>query len=173
MENKLSLYQINEEMAKVEQAIYNTIDEETGEVNGDLVQLFKDLQVAKEDKLKGYIAVINKSDDTVELIDKEIDRLKVLKKRHENLTTRLRQGLAENLEPGQKIDLGLHSIGWRKSISTEIANEETFCEKYKDTDYVKTTITYKLDKTKIKDDLKAGKVIEGAELIEKQNLQIK
>lgn len=173
MENKLSLYQINEEMAKVEQAIYNTIDEETGEVNGDLVQLFKDLQVAKEDKLKGYITVINKSDDTVELIDKEIKRLNELKKRHKNLTTRLRKGLIENLEVGKKIDLQDHLISWRKSTSTEIANEETFCEKYKDTDYVKTTITYKPDKTKIKDDLKEGKVIEGAELIEIQNLIIK
>lgn len=173
MKNKLSLYQINEEMAKVEQAIYNTIDEETGEVNGDLVQLFKDLQVAKEDKLKGYIAVINKSDDTVELIDKEIKRLNELKKRHKNLTTRLRKGLIENLEVGKKIDLQDHLISWRKSTSTEIADEDKFCEKYKDTKYVDTKIIRKPIRDEIKKAIQDGEKFDGAELLEKQNLVIK
>ena len=173
MENKLSLYQLTEEIAKVEQAIYNTIDEETGEVNGDLVQLFKDLQIAKEDKIKGYIAVITKSDDTVGLIDKEIKRLKDLKKRHENLTTKLRQGLIENIEVGKKIDLQDHLISWRKSTSTQITNETEFCIKYDGTEFVKTTIERKPILDNIKKAIQNGKELEGAELIEKQNIQIK
>ena len=166
--NNLSLYEITDEMAQVEKAIYDTLDQETGEVNGDLVEIYKNLQIAQEDKLKGYIDVINKSDDIVELGLKEIDRIKKVIDRHKNLQERLRGTLAQVLEVGKKYDLGLHQIAWRKSEAVEIDNEELLPK-----EYLKEKITYTPDKTAIKEAIKSGKEVQGAKLVKRNNLQIK
>lgn len=172
--NKMALYEINDEIAKCEIAILESVDIETGEIlDTTLTEKMKNLQLAKKDKINGCIYAINKREDKIELAKKEIERLKTLIKICENQDEKIRNYLLQNITVGENIDLGLHSISWRKSTSTEIADEDKFKEKYKDTPYVETKITYSIKKTEIKKAIQEGKTIEGAELIEKQNLQIK
>lgn len=163
-----NLYAITTEMAQVEKAIYDTLDPETGEVNGDLTQIYKNLQIAQEEKLKGYVYVSIKIDNTDELIDNEIERLKKIKERNKKVRERIFQALTDNLEVGKKYDLGLHQIGWRKSEAVEIENEDEL-----PANYITTKTTYTPNKMKIKEDIKAGKEVKGARLIERNNIQIK
>ena len=172
-----NLYAITTEMAQVEKAIYDTLDPETGEVNGDLTQIYKDLQIAQEEKLKGYVYVSIKIDNTDELIDKEIDRLKKIKEKNKKVRERIFQALTDNLEVGKKYDLGLHQIAWRKSEAVEIEDEEAFIRECYEEEaskrYVKEVITRKLDKTLIKQAIKDGRTFENAKLVERNNLQVK
>lgn len=166
--DNLSLYDITAEMAQVEKAIYDTLNPETGEVNGDLTEIYKNLQIAQEEKLKGYIAVIEKSDDIVKLGQNKIEQIEKIIDRHKSLQERLRNTLAQVLEVGKKYDLGLHSIGWRKSEAIEIENEDALPK-----EFIKEKVTYSPDKTLIKQAIKAGKEVAGARLVERNNLQIK
>lgn len=169
MENNLALYQINEEMAKAEIAILEAVDMETGEIlDTTLTEKLKALQIQKNDKLNGCIYAISKREDKVALMEREVERLQKAIKVLKNQSMSIRNYLAENLEVGKPIDLGLHSIGWRKSEAVEILNEDDLPQKY-----LKEKITYTPNKTLIKQSIKEGKEVKGARLIERNNLQIK
>ena len=167
--NELALYQINDEMAKTEVAIYEAVDTETGEIQDTtLAEKMKNLQVAFKDKVSGCIYAISKREDKIELMEREIERLQKAVKILKNQSLSIRGYLAGNLEVGKNLDLGLHSISWRRSEAVEIDNEEEVPK-----EYLKEKITYTPDKTLIKQAIKEGKEVKGARLIERNNLQIK
>ena len=167
--NKMALYEINDEIAKCEIAIMESIDLETGEIlDTTLTEKMKALQLDRKDKISGCIYAINKREDKIELAKKEIERLKELIKICENQDERIREYLLQNIKIGEKIDLGLHSIGWRKSEAIEIENESDIPK-----EYMTEKITLTPNKTKIKEAIKGGFEVKGCKLVERQNLQIK
>lgn len=167
--NKMALYEINDEIAKCEIAILESVDVETGEIlDTTLIEKMKELQLERKDKINGCIYAIQKREDKIELAKKEIDRLKTLIKICENQDERIRNYLLSNIDVGEKIDLGLHSIGWRKSEAVEIENEEDIPK-----EFMTEKTTYTPNKTKIKEAIKGGTEVKGCKLVERQNLQIK
>lgn len=169
MASNMALYEITSEIEKCELAILESVDVETGEIlDTTLTEKMKSLQLNRKDKINGCIYAITKREDKIELAKKEIDRLKKLIDICENQDRRIREYLLANIEVGEKIDLGLHSITWRKSEAVEITNEDVIPK-----DFMTEKITYSPNKTKIKEFIKNGGEVKGARLIERNNMQIK
>jgi hypothetical protein len=196
MEN-LSLYQINEKCANLEQLLFDTVDTDTGEVNQEILQAYEAMQLTKEEKLKSCVYIIHKTEDNVELAKKEIARLKDFIAKNEKVDEKVRNLITCNIEPGKKLELGTVSIGWRKSTGLIVENEDEYLEKMakyateklqeklneapkefltladSKAPYLKYKVVASLDKMAIKSDLKDGVEISGCKLDERENMQIK
>lgn len=107
-----------------------------------------------------------------EAIKNEIDRLTAMKKTVDNRIDKFKEYVKENMErlDISKIDTELGTLSVSKNpISVEIYDEALITDEYR-----KERVTVAIDKTAIKNDLKAGKKVEGARLIEdKTSLRIK
>ena len=197
MEN-LSLYQINEKCAILEQKLYDAVDKETGEIlDQEVLQAYEAMQLTKEEKLKSCVYIIHKAEDNIDNAKKELARIKNYIDKNERVDEKVRNLIACNVEPGKKLELGTVGIGWRKSTGLIIDREEEYLEqmsKYgteklqeklneepkefltvadSKAPYLKYKVVASLNKTAIKDDLKNGMEIQGCKLDERENIQIK
>jgi hypothetical protein len=122
------------------------------------------------EKSSNYAYVVRSLEYDNEIIDSEIKRLQGLKKTRTNAIDRLKNALTNAMIicDVSEITTATSKISFRKSEILEIVDETKVPEKYKT-----NVVTTKIDKNEIKSDLKAGKQINGVELIQKQNLQIK
>lgn len=167
MENKLSLYNItNSFITLFEKA-------ENGELTPEEIQeQGNDLALALKNKSTSIIGYVRNSELMSEAIKNEIDRLTAMKKAVDNRIDKFKEYVKENMErldiPKIDTEIGTMSIS-KNPASVEIYDETLITDKYK-----KSKITVAIDKAAIKNDLKAGKEVQGARLIEdKTSLRIK
>jgi len=131
------------------------------------------LQITKDqlqDKGTNYAFVIKKLDAECDIIDAEIKRLSELKKVRQNACERLKANISNAMQIFEvdKIESPLIKISFRKSQSVNVADVNSLPNEYKT-----IKVTEQADKMKIKQALLNGEVIEGCEIINSQNLQIK
>jgi len=86
---------------------------------------------------------------------------------------RLENSLAMSMRQAgcNKMVTSRNAISFRKSTRLVVSCEQEIIKKYPE--YAKTKTTVTLDKIKLKDELKNGVIIDGADLQDYQNLQIK
>lgn len=141
------------------------VDEETGELLN--AQDLDDLQMARDEKIENVGLWIKNLNAEAAAVKAEKDamahRQKMLEKKAESLKNYLAYALN-----GQKFSTPKVAMTFRKSESVNITDEQLLPD-----DYLNITIVTKPDKKIIKDAIKAGKEVLGAELVTKQNLQIK
>ena len=103
-------------------------------------------------------------------LTEEINRLQAMVKTRKNRRESLKSYLDMNLKAAdvKKLEAGTFKFSYRKSTSVKIADEDAIPEEYKT-----EKVTVSVSKNDIKKALNNGVVIPGAELEEKQNLQIK
>lgn len=157
----MTLYNIT---AKLEQAYYDSIDPETGEILDSTE--FDSLQMAKEDKVDQIGCLIKNLNAEAAAIKAEKDALAKRQRSAENNAEKLKRYLADNLQ-GESFKSARVAISWRRSESVEIADlafVPTEFLKFKDPEP---------DKTALKKAIKAGQEFEGVALVEHQNIQIK
>lgn len=163
----MSLYQL---VAELENVINGgmVIDEETGEVLFDSTNL-DELQTAFEDKLENCGIYIKNLDSEANAISQEIHSLTKRKKVLENKAQRMRDYVLQCMEQAErtKFDTAKVAISQRKSSYVAVNDEVQIPEDYKE--IIETT---KVDKRHLKDALKQGLEIPGAELKERINLQV-
>ena len=152
-----TLYEINEQ-------ILDCVDMETGEII-DMGKL-QELQMSFNDKVEGIALWIKNLLSDAEAIKAEKDKLAERQKVCENKAKNLKEYLNVFLE-GQKFKTPRVSISYRKSKSVDVSDISLL-----DNEYLKFKEP-EADKTKLKKALEAGEIIEGATLIEKNNIQIK
>lgn len=153
---------------EIDDAILNfefEVDEETGEILN--AQDLDDLKMAREDKIEGVGLWIKNLEAEAAAVKAEKDNMADRQRRLEKKAESLKGYLAYALQ-GEKFSTPKIALSWRRSESVVITDEHLLPE-----NCLNVTIVKKPDKKVIKDALKAGKDIMGAELIEKQNLQIK
>jgi len=149
---------------EIEQAIMDCVDFETGEIID--IEKLDQLQMDRDVKIENIALFIKNLLSDAEGIKAEKDNLAQRQRVAENKANNLKKYLAGYLA-GQKFSTSRVAISFRKSESvnvqdlTEIPKEYL---KYKDPEP---------DKTAIKADLKAGKDVPGAEIVQNQNIQIK
>lgn len=140
-----------------------TMDPDTGEINFDEA-LVEELTNGFNDKVENIcLWVKDMSADVVAIKSEETAlaaRRKTLEKKIESLKTYLSGAL-----DGQKFSTPRCEIGWRKSTKVEI-DESLLPDQYWD-------IEYKASASRAKADLKAGKEVPGARLVENLNMSIK
>lgn len=162
----MNIYQIQNEYL----LLINQIIENGGEVTP---QQELNLQITREqlqDKGTNYAFVIKKLDAECDIIDSEIKRLTELKKVRQNACERLKANISNAMQIFEvdKIESPLIKLSFRKYQSINVADVNSLPNEYKT-----IKVTEQADKMKIKQALLNGEVIEGCEIVNSQNLQIK
>ena len=170
----MNLYEINEALMN---AVEYGFDVESGEIleGEDLTAKIDELQIDLNEKLVNIACLIKSLDAEAEAIKNEKIKLGNRQKAVENKAEWLRQYISNYLKmtvgedniPKFKLKDPRAVIGFRKSTVVDITDESKISKEYL------VPQPSKVDKTKIKDDLKAGKTIDGAKLVDKENLSIK
>ena len=167
-----SIYNISSDLKKIYEDLDNGngIDLETGEIKPEIMQQLSISRNELETKAVDYGYVIKAFDDEIDIIDREIERLEerkaYVKKNKERMKTIVGSAMEEF--GISKIKSETLQLSFRKSESVEVFDESLVDEKFKK---VKTEIS--LDKTAIKNAIKNGEDVQGAKIVEKNNLQIK
>lgn len=113
-------------------AIYNELEENGGEFTPEIEE---QLEINKEnlkDKIIGYTKVIANCEGNNDMIDKEIERLKTIKRRNDNIIDKLKSILidtvlmfGEDTKSGGKVyDYGLGKINISNSYTVEVNEKE-------------------------------------------------
>lgn len=150
---------------EIEQAILDCIDYETGEIID--VEAFDNLQIERRTKIDNIICLYKNSQAEAAAIKAEEQALAERRKAKENNAERIKQWLSRILN-GEKFDMPRNAISWRKSESVNITDEYAI-----DDEYTEIVSTLKIDKTAIKNAIKKGIQVAGAEIITKNNIQIR
>lgn len=165
-----SIYNISNELRRTLDNLSNGIgiDQETGEIDPEIVNYLAITQENLQLKAIDYGFIIKSFDDELDIIDKEIKRLTELKKQKKNTQDRLKEVLTNAmLEFGiEKIKGDTFQLSFRESESVEIVDESLIPLDYQ-------RVKMEVDKVAIKKAIKNNEFVPGAELIKKQNLQIK
>ena len=143
------------------------VDEETGEIEPATLE---SVQIASEEKIIAtamYIRrleALNKA--TKETIQDLQERVRADGKRIEALKWLMMKAM-DSLQYTE-VKSPEVTLRFRKSSSVEITDSESLPEQF-----LRTKTVVEPDKTAIKNALKAGETIQGAQLVESRNLQIK
>lgn len=157
----MTLFEINKAILEFDYEI----DEETGEIlNAEALDA---LQLARDEKIEGVGLWIKNLTAEAEAVKKEKDAMADRQRRLEKKAESLKNYLVYALQ-GERFSTPRIAISWRKSESVLIPDEALLDDRF-----VNITMIKKPDKKLIKDTLKAGREVPGAELVTKQNLQIK
>jgi hypothetical protein len=154
--NGLKLYQISDLLESVIKKIEINSIENDGEISSDFMKV---LNVAK------FIKGLNAESDAIK---NEIDKLQLRRKRIDRESEWLKNYIDLNCEDKTKIEDSTTVITWRKSESIKIFDEAIIPK-----DYIKEKIETSIDKIKIKEAIKSGANVSGAEIETNFNLQIK
>ena len=152
------------EIYKINQAILDCIDAETGEIID--AEMLDKLQMEKSEKIENVACWIKDLKAEAEALKNEKQALAERQKVAENKMESLKKYLAYALD-GKAFKSTRASVTFRKSQAVEIADIYKLDENY---------LRYKepeADKTAIKEALKAGKEVAGATLVENTSVIIK
>lgn len=153
---------------EIDQEIRNLVDPDTGELQD--YEAFAALQMEKTRKIDNLMKFYK---ETVALANALVGEIQSLLERKQKLVKRaerLKQYL-ESVLGGEKYESAAGEVRYRRSESVE--PDDGFIEWAKDNapEFLKSEP--KVDKTALKDAIKAGKNVEHAVLLVKTNMQIK
>ena len=165
-----NIYNLTNEYNELYAKLFESIDLETGEIDEELQ---KAIEIKKEElivKTEALACFIKKTEATEEEIDKEIERLKALKKRCATVRTRVEKSITDSLIAlGESKVESIHAnVSFRESTRTIIENEEALPDEFK-----KVKISFEPKKTEIKKAIEQGLEVPGARLEKVKNIQIK
>ena len=153
-----SLYEINE-------AIRNTIDLDTGEIVD--FEAFEALQLERDEKIENIGLWIKNLNADAAAYKAEKDSFAEKQRRAENKAESLKKYL-DSVLAGSKFNTTRVSISYRKSTAVEV-DESKLPAKWLRV----IPETHVVDRAEITKALKAGEKIDGAVLVENNNIQIK
>ena len=168
----MKLYEITSEMRVLDELFLSCIDEETGEVKDDGVIdiLEQELKLQLQTKGAGIIKSFKNSEAMLNGVDEEIKRLQALKKSISNQINSRKEYIVRNMEMMgiTKIETELGNLSLRKSKSVNIYDESLIDKKF-----IEIETKEKILKTEIKKAIEAGENVQGANIVEKNSLNIK
>jgi len=143
------------------------VDTETGEVLG--IEYLENLQMEHDQILTYLLQEVKNLESDVEAYKKQKDIFADKQKKAENRKETLKSYIASCLN-GDAFEAADKSVKatFRKSESVVIISLDDISDEFKTKE-----ITYKPDKKAIKEAIKAGDDVIGAELVVNQNLQVK
>ena len=152
----MNLYEINHE-------IMSCWDEETGEILD--VQKFDAMQMALEDKLESIGCYIKNLEAEAAALKVEEDAFVARRKRVEKKAASLKNYLSGYLQ-GCPFETLRVKISFRKSESLEVSESAVVPE-----EYLKHKVEVNI--SELKKAVKSGLVLDGVQLIQKQNISVK
>ena len=158
----MKLYEINNEIFN----IFNSVDEETGEISDDQFNQLAELQLAREEKIENTALYLKNVKAEIEAVKAEKDKFAKRQKALENNFENGKHYLKYELH-GEKYKSIKNNIYYGKSTSVEIKDVKSIPEEYL------IPQDPQIDKKAIQKALKAGEDISGAELKESQYIVIR
>lgn len=152
-----SLYEIN-------QQILECIDLETGEILED--SKFDELELAKEEKLENIALYYKNMVSEAEALKAEKNAFAEREKQAKAKADSLKKLLDGELK-GSKFETTRVKVSYRKSKSLEYDGESEVPDEYL------RHVAPEIDKSKVKEAIKSGEVINGFSMQENNNIQIK
>lgn len=162
----MKLYEIAERYKNLEELLGNPDIEESM-----IVEALNKVDGEFEEKAENIGKFIKVLDANSKAIDEEIKRLTKLKKSNENQKNWLKNYLYNAMKLLDKLKLKTNFFNFwiqKNPISLKITDETKLPDTYKETEVITT-----INKEALKEDLKNGLVIEGAELIQGEGLRIR
>ena len=153
-----SLYEIREELLSV-------VDTDTGEILD--TARFDELQLEHDEKVENIALWIKNLNADAEAYKNEKNAFAEREKRAKNKAESLKSYLTDTLN-GRKFSTLNVEINWRKSTSVEVDETKLPANWLRE-----IPATHVADKVEITKALKAGETIEGATLVEHNNIQVK
>lgn len=166
----MTLYEIDNETRIAIQTMLMSVDEETGEVDEQMAKAVEELQIARKEKLEAIGCYIKNLEAEQKAIKEEEKALKERADAKEKQIERLKAYVANSLLATNELKFESPRVAYsfRKSESVDVTDLSKI-----PTQYLKTKTTVDADKTAIKKAMKDGEIVEGAQLVIRQNLQIK
>lgn len=147
-----------------------TVAEDTGEVtNFDALDA---LQMEREAKIENIALYIKNLTALSADIKAEKNNLDERMKAAERKADSLKRYLASSLN-GEKFETARCKVSYRKSAQVVVSDTFTEWAKQNAPELVTETLTIKPDKAAIKNAIKSGKQVVGAEIVENTNISIK
>lgn len=159
-----SLYRITSEQLKINELLE--------ELEGELTPELEEALMINEDnflaKCEGYIESIAYFKAKAEAAKVRIEEMQRIKRVSENAEKRLKERMQWAMETlgRDKMEVGLHKISLRRTLAVNIISEAAVPNEY-------VKVETSIDKVKLKDALKTGAIIPGAELKYNQSIQIR
>lgn len=160
-----SIYELNKNYMEVAAMLEEA---ETPEEIEAIQNTLEMLDCSIEEKIENTAKYMVNVEADIQGLKTEIDRLTKIKKAKENAVERLKNNVEYAMKQKgiEKLEVGTFKAGYRKSESVEIINLDVIPADF-------TKVEIKADKTAIKKAIKAGEVVEGAEIKVNQNFYIK
>ncbi|WP_078123971.1 siphovirus Gp157 family protein [Leptospira alexanderi] len=156
------------------EALYNSVDQETGEIiDEELFKLLDEIQEKKEKKLLNMACAYKAISSEALAIKAEEERLRARRRTLENQSSSIKSYIHRNAVEGDKISDSRAEISWRKSTETLVDIEESDLIAKLGEEFVTTKTTYAPNKVELKRAIVEGREFAGVALVTKQNLQIK
>lgn len=160
----MTLYHITSEQLRINELLEESGGELTPEIEEALMLNAENFEI----KADGYIESISRYKALAEAADVRIKEMQRIKKTSENIEKRLKERLLQAMMvmDVDKMEIGLRKLSIRNTSAVNITDEAHIPAEY-------IIIEQKYDKTRIKDALKSGDVIPGAELVTNKSIQIR
>lgn len=159
------------------QSLYNIIEEqrytlsEIEQMEGELTPELEEQLIINANQLESksiaYLEVIKTKDAFNLQIAEEIKRLQALKKRNDNIVTRLKDNLLIAVKTFGEYESGFTKFSTRKSATVEVEDVNQLPNEFKT-----IKVTESANKNEIKRALQNGKEIKGCSIKENLNLKI-
>lgn len=159
-----TLYAITSEQLRINELLEESGGELTPEIEEALTLNEENFLVKSE----GYIESIARFKALAEAADVRIKEMQRIKKTAENSKRRLEERLLWALQTmgRDKVEVGLRKLALRMTTAVNITDETAI-----PAEYIKVETS--VDKMRIKEALKSGEIITGAELVTNQSIQIR
>lgn len=166
----MTLYEINRNIEDAIDAMLNSVNEETGEVDDAAANALAELQEAREQKLDNIGAYLKNLKVEADALTEESKALKSRADRKKKDIEKLKEYVVTCMgkEGLSKFESTRVKFSFRASQKVEVSDEDALPLIWK-----REVIKYEPDLEKIKAAIKAGETVPGAELVDRQNLQIK
>lgn len=149
---------------EIDSAIIECVDMETGEIVD--IEKLTQLQMERDTKIENISCWIKNLVSDAEQLKNEEDKLKERRKYAENKADSLKKYL-KNFLNGEKFKTAKVSISYRKTSSVEVSDMSLLPEKYKKYSEPEAK------KAEINADIKSGKEVPGAFIVEGKSMIIK
>lgn len=157
---------------EIDTAIAALVDPESGELLD--YEAFSELSMERSKKIENMALWAKELSATAKIIKAEEDVLKARRQSMENKAVRLKEYLALILD-GEKFETAKCSISYRKSSALEITDNFALSEWLEAAGFG-DLVAYSaptVDKREVTKLIRAGSVVPGAEIVERQSLTLK
>jgi len=163
----MQLYKIKQQLDEAMQdATFEAVERE-GEVSDILIDKIEALELEHDEKVSNIACMIKNIDSESSALKNEKKSIDARIKQKDSTVSSLKTYLSTWMK-GEKFEDHRCAVSWRKSKSVIITDELVLSCRY-----ITEVVTKKIDKKMIKLEIDGGCNVEGAKVVENQNIQIK